>query len=597
MQFRSVSEIFEQIESTSARLTITRLLAQLFKTLSPDELEKTIYLLQGRVVPLFEKEEFGMAEKSVVKCIIKTFGLDSHEFRKTVQKVGDLGKAVEAHKSQVLTLDVSLHEPSVLEVYNTLRLIAETGGTGSQEKKSVYLGNLLRQLDPRSCRYVVRIVLSTIRLGFSDMTILDALSWMITGDKRIRPQLLKGYQLRPDLGYIAKIVKQEGENAVDDITPTLFTPIIMMRAERLNRADDIIAQIGTCYIEPKYDGFRVQIHYAKKENKVRIYSRNLEDVTAMFPDIAEAVRNEVHVQSLIIEGEAVGYNPHTKQLVAFQETVQRKRKYNIADKAKELPLKIFVFELLFADGKSYLEVPFEKRRNILSTIIAPGESLEKKSVLLINDSLVSEAPALESLFESAVGEGQEGIIAKKSDGIYQPGARGWNWIKYKKQYTSVIQDTIDCLVMGYDAGKGKRTDFGLGAFLVGVYDKRNDMYVTVAKIGTGLSDKEWQELFKQCQPLRVGKKPMQYEVDKQMTVDQWVTPQLVVEIRADEITKSSVHTAGRVLEPSKSGQSLKVKEPGFALRFPRLERFRDDKSPPDITTVEELRKMTDAQLR
>ncbi len=244
---------------------------------------------------------------------------------------------------------------------------------------------------------------------------------------------------------------------------------------------------------------------------------------------------------------------------------------------KEIPLKLFCFELLFKDGKSYIGEPFRTRRKVLVESVKTTHDVARDTILIANQEEVSNEKRLEELFDEAVGKGLEGILAKKEDGVYKPGAREWNWIKYKKSYSSKINDTIDCLILGYDFGKGKRTDFGIGAFLVGIYDENKDCYLTVAKIGTGLTDKEWRELQIKSQKSRVRIKPKNYSVNKAMECDVWVAPAIVVEIKADEITKSPVHSAG------------------LALRFPRLQRFREDKKPVDVTTIKEIFEMAKSQ--
>ncbi|MDO9027728.1 MAG: ATP-dependent DNA ligase, partial [Candidatus Roizmanbacteria bacterium] len=277
--------------------------------------------------------------------------------------------------------------------------------------------------------------------------------------------------------------------------------------------------------------------------------------------------------------------PKTKQFLSFQETVQRKRKYNIKEKALEVPLKLFAFELLYLDGKNFIKLPFIERRKTLEQSIKKNKNIKEQIIIVDDQEEVEKEDRLEEIFDKAIDQKLEGVIAKKIDGIYQPGARGWNWIKYKRSYSSKINDTVDCLVMGYDLGKGKRTDFGIGAFLVGVLDKNKDLFVTVAKIGTGLTDVEWKLLQVKSQKFRLRQgsggqakvKPQNYIVNKQMKCDVWVTPRIVVEIRADEITKSPTHTAG------------------LALRFPRLERFRDDKNPQETTTLKEIERMYENQ--
>ena len=597
MKFSELAIYFEKIENTSSRLTITNLLADLYKKLNSSEIDKTIYLLQGRIAPLFESLEFGIAERMVGRSIISAFGIDRKTFSHYFKKIGDMGKTAEHFKREKRSADSA--DLSILEVFNELHRLATSSGEGSQDLKIQILTKLLRQLDPLSCRYVVRIPIGVLRLGFSDMTVLDAFSWMLKGDKSLRPVVEKAYHVRPDLGFIGKTLKEKGIKGLQHITPKVFTPIIMMRAERLSSGKEILEKIGECAVEPKYDGFRLQIHYKKikdqkskiKNSEVRLYSRNLEDVSYMYPDVIEGVKKEVRANEMIFEGEAIGFDPHSGTFLPFQETVQRKRKYGIEEKAKEIPLKLFAFELLYIDGKNLLREDYLKRRRILEKSIRLTGDIFKDTLLLSPEHIVKEDKKLELLFDDSLSKGLEGIIAKRLKGIYQPGARGWNWIKFKRSYSSKIEDTIDCLVMGYDFGKGKRADFGIGAFLVGVYDEKKDKFLTIAKIGTGLSDQEWRELKKRSGKFRSDKKPALYEVDKMMETDVWMKPAIVVEIKADEITRSPVHTAGRIMKSSKNGQAFQVDVPGYALRFPRLERFRDDKRPEEVTTLKELEGM------
>jgi DNA ligase 1 len=595
MTFKDLASYFEKIEKTTSRLEITKLLAQLFKKLTAKELEMTVFLLQGRVAPLYEKVEFGMAEKMVIKAASLALNLESKFFMKEYKKIGDLGETVEYFKKQTPSFEEK--KLSIKEVFETLYQIATCAGEGSQEKKIALLSMLIRQLDPLSCRYLVRIPTGVLRLGFSDMTILDALSWMEKGDKSLREIIETAYHVRPNLGYIAKVIKEKGVSFCKKITPSVFTPILMMKAERLSSAKEILEKIGRCAVESKYDGFRLQIHYSKEENQVRIFSRNLEEVSSMYPDIVSGVKNEIKAKNIIFEGEAIGFDPQTGNFLPFQETVQRKRKYGVEEKSKEIPLKLFAYELLYLDDSSFIHHPFAERRKALEKVVAQKKDIFKNTILLAPQQIVSSEKKLELIFYDAVSRGLEGIVAKKLDGIYQPGARGWNWIKFKRSYSSKIEDTIDCLVMGYDVGKGKRASFGIGAFLVGVFDEDNDLYVTVAKIGTGLSDEEWRLLFQKCQKIKVKDKPKNYLVDKTMTCDVWVLPSLVVEIRADEITRSPVHTAGRKMKKTKTGQAEEVDVPGFALRFPRLERFREDKSFSEVTTLKELESLYHSQKR
>jgi DNA ligase-1 len=483
-----------------------------------------------------------------------------------------------------------------------LEEMARSGGEGSQEKKLHLMSDLLGKVDSLSARYIVRIPLDKLRLGFSDMTVLQALAVMIskkgsmdTIDSRreitkIKEAIEEKYNVRPDLGYIAKMLKEKGFEGLNHISPVPGTPIQMARAERLSSSEEIIKKIGRCAVEPKYDGFRLAIH--KDGEKILMFSRNMENVTFMYPDIADGIKKQIKTDSAIIEGEAIAYNPQTGEYLPFQETVQRKRKYEISSKAVEIPLRLFAFEALFVDGKSLLVESYITRRKTLEKIIKKGDTIE-----FSEQYIVDNAKDLEKIFLDSVSRGLEGIMAKKLNGVYQAGARGWNWIKYKRSYSGKLSDTIDAVVMGYDFGQGKRAGFGIGDFLIGVYDDKEDIFPTIAKIGTGLTDEEWRTLQSRAQALKVKNKPARYDVDRAMDCNVWIEPKMVVVIRADEITLSPVHTAGRVLGPSKSGTAQEVKIPGFALRFPRLVDFRDDKTPEDATTLNEMREMYKMQGR
>ncbi|OGK30091.1 hypothetical protein A3F29_04930 [Candidatus Roizmanbacteria bacterium RIFCSPHIGHO2_12_FULL_33_9] len=574
MKFKELAKYIEEIEKTSSRNTITELLSSLFKKLSENEIRETIFLLQGRLVPLYESKEFGMAEKLIVNSAVTAFDIEKNKFILELKKIGDIGTAVEYFKNKIVLREQDL---SISEVFEKLTILADAEGKGSQEIKINVLADLISKLDPLSTRYLVRIPIGTMRLGFSDMTILDALSWMMRGDKSLRPILQHSYHVKPNLGLIATILKRKnGIDKLKEIEPEVFTPIIMMRAERMSSGDEIIKKIGVCAVEPKYDGFRLQIH--KKGNEVKMYSRNLDDVSHMYPDIIEGIIKQIKETSIIIEGEAIGYSPKTGEYLSFQDTVQRKRKYDIETMKMAVPLRLFLFDLLYLGRKSYINQEFKKRRDQLEKLVKISGNQKIDTILLAPQTIENSGSSIEKRFDEAVSKNLEGIIAKKIDGIYKPGAREWNWIKFKKSYSSKIIDTIDCLIMGYDFGKGKRTGFGIGAFLVGVYDKKNDSYVTVAKIGTGLTDEEWKELKKRSENKKTLKKPIIYKTNDQIDSDIWIKPSIVVEIKSDEITNSPLHSAG------------------LALRFPRLERFRDDKSPDDVTSFEEVKKLYLSQL-
>ncbi len=595
MLFSRLAHYFETIEKESSRLGMTEHLSDLFKELSTehDEFAKTMYLLQGRVAPQYVALEFGMATKLVARAAASSMNMDIRDFQKELDRRGDIGLTVEHFKQQYTSFEQE--DLPVAQVFERLERLAKESGDGSMDRKMSLLAHLISQLDPVSCRYLVRIPAGQMRLGFSDMTVLDAYSWMVSGDKAHRSAIEAAFHVRPDLGYIGTRVKEKGMKGLDSVAPAVGTPILMMRAERLSSGEEIVGKIGKCAIEPKFDGFRMQVHvkrHAKNDPTIHLFSRNLEDMTYMFPDLVAGVLKDLQADEAIFEGEAIGYDPKTDKLLPFQETVQRKRKYDIEEKAAEIPLRLFVFDVLWVDGKSYINESFIDRRHAVQKLFPKAGH---KTVQVATEELTDDPARIEEIFDTAIGEGLEGILAKKLDGIYQAGARGYNWIKLKRSYSSKIDDTIDCVVMGYDYGQGKRTDFGIGAFLVGVYDEAEDRYVSVSKIGTGLTDDEWREMKERCDTVGTDQKPALFEVDSAMSCAVWVQPKIVVEIKADEITRSAMHTAGRIMKATKSGHGQTVDESGYALRFPRLVRFRDDKKPEDATSLTEVKALYTAQ--
>ena len=587
MIFSELASHLEKLEKTTSRNEMTVLLAELFEKVPADEIGSVVYLLQGRVAPLYVNLEFGMADKYMIKAIAQAFKMEEKEVAELYKTIGDLGEVAEKLREKCGNNNSSV---PITHVFETLTQVAKISGDGAVEKKVTLVADLLASVDAFSVRFISRIPVGKLRLGFSDMTVLDALSWMVSGDKSQRPIIEPVFNIRPDLGYIATTIKKQGVKGLSSADPVIFTPILMARAERLSSGEEIIEKIGECAVEPKLDGFRLQAHFDGKD--VKLFTRNLEDATSMYPDVVEGIKSQIDAKDVILEGEAIAYNPETGEFLPFQLTTQRKRKYGIEEKAKEIPLKLICFELLAVNGENLLNAPYTQRHEKLAKIIKKGDT-----VMLSEEKVFSDGKAIELFFEDAVSRGLEGVLAKRLDGTYQAGARGWNWIKFKRSYSATLNDTIDCVVMGYYVGQGKRTSFGIGAFLIGIYDEKEDEYRSIAKVGTGLTDEEWKELYTRAEKLKAKEKPPLYEVDKNLEPDVWIEADIVVEIRADEISRSPIHTAGRVMKPSKSGEAFEVDVPGYALRFPRLEKFRDDRKAQDITTLSEVQDMFEMQKK
>lgn len=573
MKFQVVSETFQNIEQTASRLEMTKFLADLFGKATPDEAEIVSYFSLGELYPPYKNLQFNIAEKLMVPIVARLLEISVQDVKVAMRTVGDLGAVVGQGSWLQGSTDLT-----VTAIYKQLCDFEKIEGIGSQEQKADVLFALLGDLDPISAKYVVRIVLGRLRLGFSDMTVIDALSWMEVGDKSLRKKIEHAYNISVDIGLIAKTLKEGGIEAIEKMQISIGIPIRPAAAERLPTAQAIVDKLGPCVAQPKLDGFRLQIHLDKTGAKPKVYffSRNLKDMSDMFPDLVAPIE-ELDVETLICEGEAIGYDPNTGTFLPFQETVKRRRKHDIEKAATEFPLKLFLFDLLYLNGKSLLDDPHEERYEKMKQLVKedPDNPLQ-----FIQEKEITTGKQLEDYFYAMIEEGLEGVVVKRMDAIYQPGKRNFNWIKLKRQEEGELEDTIDCVILGYYYGSGKRATFGIGAFLVGIFDKKHDRFETVAKVGTGLSDVAWKELREKLDTAVVTQKPVNVECAKDLYPDIWTAPEIVCVIRADEITKSPTHTAG------KTAQEL-----GFALRFPRFMGYRDDKSPEDATTAAELKEM------
>jgi DNA ligase-1 len=311
----------------------------------------------------------------------------------------------------------------------------------------------------------------------------------------------------------------------------------------------------------------VQLHLDRSQpdgQQVRLFSRSLESMTSMFPELVEGVLNQVQAETAILDAEALAFNPLSEEFLPFQETTRRRRKHGIGELQAELPIKAMVFDIMYLNGEALLDKPLDQRIATMMSTVKGTDVLQAERGEVLDDP-----DKLETLFENALERGLEGLVVKRVDSPYQAGARNFNWVKLKKHSRGALEDTIDCVMLGYFLGRGKRAELGVGALLVGVYDKSADEFVTVTKIGTGLGDEQWREVGERAAPFRSEERPAR--VRSTITPSVWVEPKIVLEVLADEITKSPNHTAG------------------YALRFPRVIRFRDaDKRPEDATTLQEL---------
>jgi DNA ligase-1 len=572
VKYEVVAETYRDLEQTSGRLMlIDRLAALLAET--PKELLPTVcYLCQGLVAPEFAGMDLGLAEKLALRAVATATGTEPEQVLAAVREAGDLGQAAE----QLLAATAAERDPSleVAGVVDTLHEIARAGGSGSQGRKLNLLAGLLALSTPLEARYLLRLVTGNLRLGIGTPTILDALAQVYAGGRKNRTILERAYNICCDLGLVAATLASDGLTGVEGLKVRPGYPVRVMLAQRLSDAREILARLGgRCMAEYKYDGMRVQAHRTA-DGRIELLTRRQERVSSQFPDVVELLQAGLGPREAILEGEVVAYDAAAGELRPFQEVMFRRRKHGIAEAARDVPVGLFCFELLYADGQDLTNLPYLDRRARLADAVTLSDRLRLTTALE-----VTTPQGLDAMFDQAVADGSEGLVCKStgSDAIYQAGARGWLWIKLKRDYRTELADTVDLVVVGAYTGRGRRRGT-YGAVLLAAYDPGAEIYQTVGRCGTGFSDAELSALPTRLAPLRRTQRPAR--VDSRVPADVWFEPSLVLEVLVAELTLSPNHTAGW-------GQ-LKD-QAGLSMRFPRFTgRWRDDKEPQDATTAQQL---------
>jgi len=579
MLFATVVDAYEKIEATTKRLEMTDHLVSLFRETPKDEIDTLVYLTQGKVHPDYMGIELGLAEKLVIRVLAITTGIDEDRVTAMWKEKGDLGIVAEEAIASRRQRALETEPLTVAKVYENLDEIARAGGTGSQERKIRLLADLLQSATPKEAKYIVRIVVGKMRLGVADMTIVDALAstYATKGD---RDAVERAYNVSSDLGEVARILAADGLDGLSKIRLNLFRPIRSMLCERLETLQEIFERLGRCALEYKYDGLRVQAHIG--DGKVVLFSRQLENITSQFPEIVEGLHDAYRGTRGIVEGEAVPVDANTGEFLPFQEVSRRRgRKYDVEVMMKEYPVVLYVFDCLLEAGEDLTGRPYKERRDILHRAIRANEKVQLATYVDTDDVVGAE-----KFFDSALQVGGEGLVAKALDSTYEAGARGYQWVKFKREYAAAMSDTVDLVIVGAFAGRGKRAGT-YGALLMAAYEKEADVFRTVCKLGSGFDDPTLQALPERLRTHKVSNKPAR--VDSKLVADVWFEPAAVLEVLGAEITLSPVHTGG---------QDRVRKGAGFAIRFPRFTgRWREDKGPEDATTVAEIQSMYERQQK
>jgi DNA ligase-1 len=582
LKYAEIADAYEKIEATTKRLEMTDLLVNLLKNTPKDIIDKVVYLTQGKIYPDFVGIEIGIAEKLAIKALARVSGRKEGDIAEDLNKTGDIGETAQkliVNKKQV----TFFHQPlTVQRVYNTLDKMAKTSGFGAIDTKVSLLAGLLADATPKEAKYIMRTVTGNLRLGIADMTVLDALALAYGGGKEAREFIERAYNISSDLGRVAKTVAEKGLEGIKKFHVSVGEPIRPMLAERLSSPEEILEKLGgKCIAEYKYDGERIQIH--KNGVNIILFSRRLENISSQYPDAINLVKKHVRAKEAILEAECVAVDVDTGEMRPFQELMHRRRKYGIEKAVEEYPVSLFMFDVLFVDGKDLTLEPYLARRQALKRIIEVGERVQIAKYIIADD--VKE---LEKFFLKAIEDGCEGLICKSiaKNSVYQAGARGWLWIKYKQDYKSEMTDTVDLVVVGAFHGRGKRAGT-YGALLLAVYNPENDTFETVTKCGTGFTDEDLSRLPETMKKYVIPHKHPR--VNSAIEADIWFEPVAVIEVLGAEITLSPIHTCamGAIREGS-----------GLAIRFPRFTgKYRLDKAPEDATTVNEIIEMYQKQLK
>lgn len=571
MKFSILADSLNKMESTSKRLELTQHLVELFQNTPQEIISKIVYLLQGKLRPDFEGVELGVAEKLAIRAIAKSSGIAVKKIENEYRKTGDLGQAATIILEQKTQTTFLMEDISVERVYDTLFKIAKLEGARSQDMKMKYISSLLNDATPLEASYILKILLGTLRLGVAENTVMDALAIAFTGSKENRKPLEHAYNVSSDLGKVAETIASKGLKGIEEFEIIMFNPIRPMLADRVKSEEESIEKMGKEFAaEYKLDGERVQLHV--EGEKVVLFSRSLENISKYYPDIIEKIPKILQADQAILEAEAVAINENTGEFLPFQELMHRRRKYKIEKAVTQYPITVNFFDVLYYNGRSYLDSEYKERRKILEKIIKEDEFAKHVPM-----SIVKSENDIEDILENSINSGCEGLMLKMLDKPYQAGARGNYWLKLKREYRNELGDSLDLVVIGAFFGKGRRTG-RYGTLLLASYDDDTDTFTSICKVGTGFTDEYLDQLYQiLSDKVTLKKNP---RIDSEMEADVWFEPELVIEIVASEITLSPIHKAAR---------DMIRKGAGLALRFPKFTgKIREEKFAEDASTNEEV---------
>jgi len=579
MEYKKLVALYQEIEDTSKRLEKTFLVSEFLKQTDIDDIPKITLLLQGRLFPSFDDRKLGVATKMVIKSLNKSLGISADEIEREWKHTGDLGLTAENLTKKKKQVTLFTQKLTVGKVFSNLRKLATLTGSGTVNQKVALISELLTSASPEEARYVIRTVLEDLRVGIGEGVMRDAIVWAFFEDsihvnydkdkKSISPENRElynayveatqgAYDIINDFAEVAQIAKVSGLQGLKDVKLAVGKPVKVMLYKKVQDIDEAFDQVGKpAAFEYKYDGFRVQIH--KEKDKISVFTRRLEEVTRQFPEVVGYVEKNVQGDSFIIDAECVGYDTKTKKYLPFQSISQRiKRKYDIDEMSKKFPVEVNVFDILSYEGEALLKKTFKERRDIIEKMVTPVPYH-----IVPAKQIITEDPGeAREFYDAALKAGEEGVMAKNLEGIYKPGSRVGYGVKVKP-----VMESLDLVIVAAEWGEGKRSGW-FTSFTLACYNTDTGEFLEIGKVGTGVKEKS--ELGVSFEQLTDLLKPV---ITKEKGRNVQVKPMVVVEINFEEIQKSPTYSSG------------------YALRFPRVVRIRDDRSPDecsDISLVEDL---------
>lgn len=560
MLYQKLAELYEAISKTSKRLEKTEILSNFFKYLSESD-KDVFYLLVGNIYPEFDDRKIGISSQLVIKAISKATGTEPEKIVKEWKSIGDLGSVSEKLTKEKKQTTLGTHVLTTEKVLENLRKLPELEGKGTVDKKMFVITELLTSASPLEAKYLARTLIGDLRVGIQESTIREAMASAFFEDKKEASKKIQhAIDKTNDLAEVFILAKKGKLKEFENLKIDVSKPIKVMLAQKVKTINEGFEALGKpVAIEFKYDGFRLLIH--KKGKEINLFTRRLENVTKQFPEVIEFIQKYVKGDSFILDSEAVGFDRTTKKYKPFQEISQRiKRKYDIEKLSKELPVEVNVFDILYLNGESLLDEPFEKRTEIIRKIVQnqPYKIVHSKQII------TGDEKKAEEFFKKALKENQEGIMMKSLNAVYHPGSRVGYMLKIKPE-----ERDFDLVITGAEYGEGKRSGW-LSSFILSCRNKNE--FLEVGKVGTGIKEKieegvSFDELTKKLKPFFIK------EDGKNVSIK----PKIVVSITYQEIQKSPTYNSG------------------FALRFPRFTALRPDKPLSEITTLDEIKKEFEGQ--